>query len=337
MRSGIRNHQKRSDDPRCKETGTFGVGDEDLEVNEDFEVDPKGDFFGDYEDYSPEEFGLAMVEDEDEENLTHNGDSDDDEADEGDEVAYEMSLEPDRLPNLTLSNFDESDKAEDIGDGGITQRANRLRGGAEVDLNKKPYIVKFSKGKAGAVYTNHDCTDGNTSYISQISHPENPFSPFSSKIEWEIAHWAKTRGPSSTAFTELMNIEGVSGITIYIPLEANFTVAVQVHERLDLSFKNMTELNEIIDKTLPGRPHFERHELVIGNEVCEVYFRDVIECIKALFNDPSFTPYLMLVPEKHYTDETKSKRMYHDMHTGRWWWSTQVRDFEPRLSNSPHA
>ena len=107
------------------------------------------------------------------------------------------------------------------------------------------------------------------------------------------------------------------------------SLVVQVHEWLGLSFKNTTELNKIIDETLPGCLHFERHELVIGNEVCEVYFQDVIECIKALFNDPSFTPYLVFAPEKHYTDETKTKCMYHDMHTGRWWWSTQVRDFEP--------
>jgi hypothetical protein len=29
-------------------------------------------------------------------------------------------------------------------------------------------------------------------------------------MEWDIARWAKLRGPSSTAFTELMNIPGVS-------------------------------------------------------------------------------------------------------------------------------
>ena len=221
MRSGIRNHQQRSDDPRCRETGTFQTG--DINGIDDFEADARGDFFGDYEDYSPEEFGSAPVED-DEEILTHNGDSDDDEgmiSDEGvdDEGAYEISLEPNRLPNMAtfkLSDFD------DVNNGnGVTQRANRLRGGAEAELKNKPYIVKFSKGKAGEVYTNHNRIDGNTAYISQISDPENPFSPFSSKIEWEIVHWAKTRGPSSTAFTELMNIEGVSGITIYI-LEANF-------------------------------------------------------------------------------------------------------------------
>jgi hypothetical protein len=66
----------------------------------------------------------------------------------------------------------------------------------------------------------------------------------------------------------------------------------------------------------------------VGSEVCDVYFRDVIACVKALFGDPNFTPYLMFAPEKQYTDDTKEVRMYHDMHTGRWWWSTQVCVFQ---------
>lgn len=63
---------------------------------------------------------------------------------------------------------------------------------------------------------------------------------------------------------------------------------------------------------------------MVGSEVCEVFYRDVIDCIKSLFGDPNFTPFLRFAPEKHYTDDTKGIRMYHDMHTGRWWWATQV-------------
>lgn len=46
--------------------------------------------------------------------------------------------------------------------------------------------------------------------------------------------------------------------------------------------------------------------------------------MKALFGDAEFAPYLKFVPEKHYKDNTKSEHLYHDMHTGRWWWATQV-------------
>jgi len=100
---------------------------------------------------------------------------------------------------------------------------------------------------------------------------------------------------------------------------------LQVFKSLGLSFKSSNELNKIIDDQLPGRPRFERHEIMVANEVCEVYFRDVIACIKALYGDPDFAQYLVFLPEKHYVDEGKTQRMYHDMHTGKWWWSTQVR------------
>jgi len=97
-----------------------------------------------------------------------------------------------------------------------------------------------------------------------------------------------------------------------------------VSEKLGLSFKNSRELNKIIDESLPGRPRFQRQQVMVGNEVCDVYFRDVIACVKALFGDPDFAPYLVFVPEKHYVDETKKTRLYHDMNTGKWWWSTQA-------------
>ena len=51
--------------------------------------------------------------------------------------------------------------------------------------------------------------------IAENTHPadlrtNNPYAPFLSKTEWEIARWAKLRGPGSTAFSELMGIDGVS-------------------------------------------------------------------------------------------------------------------------------
>ena len=68
----------------------------------------------------------------------------------------------------------------------------------------------------------------------------------------------------------------------------------------------MAELNKIIDKRLPGWPRFEQHEIIVSDEVCEVYFHDIIACIRALFGDPSFVLYLVFGPEKHYTDDKKN-------------------------------
>ena len=95
-------------------------------------------------------------------------------------------------------------------------------------------------------------------------------------------------------------------------------------EKLGLSFKNSKELNAIVDQKLPARPKFKHEEIVIGGEACDVYFRDIIECVRALYSDPEFAPYLVILPEKHFTDDKKTTRLFHDMHTGKWWWGTQV-------------
>ena len=55
-----------------------------------------------------------------------------------------------------------------------------------------------------------------------------------------------------------------------------------------------------------------------------MYFCDVLECVRALYGDPELAPILVFAPECHYTDMDKTDRLFHDMHTGKWWWETQV-------------
>ena len=97
-----------------------------------------------------------------------------------------------------------------------------------------------------------------------------------------------------------------------------------VREALGLSYKNTQELNRIIDKHLPKCLAFKQYEVVITGEPFELYACNIIECIRALWADPDFLPYLVFEPEKHYADDDHSVRMFHDMHTGKWWWATQV-------------
>ncbi|KAG1843444.1 hypothetical protein F4604DRAFT_1884612 [Suillus subluteus] len=129
---------------------------------------------------------------------------------------------------------------------------------------------------------------------------ENLYHPFASKMEWEVARWAKLRGLSSTALSDLLAIEGVS-------------------EHLSLSFKNANELNAIVDHGLPtGRPKFKREQIMVAGEAFDIYHRDVIECVKSLYGDPDFAKYLAFAPERHYSDEDETIRLFHDMHTGKW-------------------
>ena len=103
------------------------------------------------------------------------------------------------------------------------------------------------------------------------------------------------------------------------------TYLVQVCERLGLSYRTSIQLNTIIDSSIPDIPKFERESVVVGNKVFEMYSRNVIDCIKYLFGDPEFASHLLLVPEHHFTDASKTNKVVHELNTSRWWWNTQVR------------
>ncbi|KAJ7865865.1 hypothetical protein B0H14DRAFT_3084269 [Mycena olivaceomarginata] len=159
-----------------------------------------------------------------------------------------------------------------------------------------PHITKFG-GQAGAPLPQHQVpTFGQ--YEAHLSAVDtNEWSPFKSRMDWAIARWAKLRGSTSTAFSDLLAIDGLP-------------------EALGLSYRTSGELNEILDKNLPtGRPAFQREEVVVAGEAFDVYFRDIIECVRGLYSDPEFANTL--------SDTDKTVRLYHDLHTGKWWWATQ--------------
>jgi hypothetical protein len=76
------------------------------------------------------------------------------------------------------------------------------------------YTVKF-RGRAGeAIGESHEV--GYTAYSRDLHDEDTPseWAPFATRMEWELARWAKLRGPSSTAFSELLKIDGVCSLFI---------------------------------------------------------------------------------------------------------------------------
>jgi len=116
--------------------------------------------------------------------------------------------------NDNLGNNDDHINANTNAD---NEEHSRILTGSEVRQSQQelwldPTIVHYPGNRAGEV-----CLEGITvmqEYENALGGPsaENPYSPFSSKIDWELAKWAKLRGPSATSFTELLNISGVSVI-----------------------------------------------------------------------------------------------------------------------------
>ncbi|KII87233.1 hypothetical protein PLICRDRAFT_30651 [Plicaturopsis crispa FD-325 SS-3] len=284
--------------PRRDGSDVPGSPDGNSEPNIDPFVPPghfDGDYYGAYEEDE-------MPWDDDDGQASEGSERDSSSSDDDDEE--DAGWERPAPPHPASSNEEEDE------DGGMSTdedtdervRTEQRRATAEDKLRQEPIISHFPSPRAGEPLRREASTY--SQYREKVYEHNNVWAPFSSRLDWEFAQWAKTRGPGSTAVSELLEIKGI-------------------RKKLDLSYKNSRELNKIIDEKLPTRPRFERHEVVVDGEPFEMYCRDVIACVRDLYGDPEFAPYLVFVPERHYADKDKTIRMYHDMYTGKWWWSTQ--------------
>ena len=111
-------------------------------------------------------------------------------------------------------------------------------------------IIPFPLESAGAPIMNpaHQQTHYEA-YHAKMSNADNCYTPFCSKIDWEIVRWAKSHGPSSTAVTELLAIDSVCSSCSFSILD--LLIVFQLSEKLSLSYKNAQELNLIFAHKLP--------------------------------------------------------------------------------------
>jgi hypothetical protein len=83
---------------------------------------------------------------------------------------------------------------------------------AEDRFHVKPIIESFPGGLAGKPISPERSASAEERYGDVLGHTNNIHAPFVSKMDWEVAQWAKLRGSGSTAFTDLLKIEGASGL-----------------------------------------------------------------------------------------------------------------------------
>ena len=175
-----------------------------------------------------------------------------------------------------------------------------------------PLVVNhFPHGSPGAPVPG--APQGTSSYQTSHKHfGASCWAPFQSQCDWEIAHWAKMRGPSSSAMEELLAIPGVCADRLHHCVTNGLR---KVPNKLRLSFSSTKELNHIIDTKLPGRPQFQCCEVVIGGETLELYYRDIIPCIQSIYGNPELAKHLITAPECHYSNPEQTERIYSEMHT----------------------
>ncbi|THH26668.1 hypothetical protein EUX98_g7528 [Antrodiella citrinella] len=236
----------------------------------------------------------ADMIDEDELAGQEQGDEEDEEEDPAGNIDYEdgPGWEPPPLPPPAVPIVDaEAPQAP----------APAGRQHIEESLRQDVYIDHFPSARAGKPLRQE--ASSFSSYGA--AEADNPYAPFPTRMDWEIARWGKIFGPGSNAMDRLLAIQGVP-------------------EALGLSYHTTRQINQVIDKLPVSRPRFHCKEVTVGGEAFEVYYRDSLECVKALYGDPSLAADLIFKSERHYTDADRTNRMYHDMHTGTWWWNAQV-------------
>ncbi|KAL1937051.1 hypothetical protein VTO73DRAFT_15569 [Trametes versicolor] len=273
----------------------------------------EGDYFGTYSADEFDDFDEYAGGDEESTPDSEQRHQEAMEEEEDDEVdAANLEAEASWEPQPSQEPVSEPAEAHQVEDApgpdshGAPDRAMQSR--AHDHLRSKTFVSPFPSSRAGARVDQPRERTAYEKYQAQIdSVNANPYAPFVSATDWKFARWAKRRGPGSTAVSELLEIDNLP-------------------ELLGLSYKNSRELNAIIDNQLSsGRPRFIRREIVVAGEVFEIFYRDVLQCIRALYEDPEFADLLVFVPEKHYADAGNTSRVYFDMHTGKWWWETQKR------------
>lgn len=173
-----------------------------------------GDFFGD--DYSSADFpGFEPNSDALHKAGREESESDEEEDPEDPDIGIESHWEPERQ-SVHMDVDSEHQPEEPISLDTHNPNLNPL-------LHHLPahrddiHVVSFG-GHAGAPIPQADgqpqtlqaSRTGFAQYQSHIPNSkENLWAPFASKADWELACWAKLRGPGSTAFSELLDIEGV--------------------------------------------------------------------------------------------------------------------------------
>ena len=170
----------------------------------------EGDFFGD------DHFDVDFPFPEDGMMLDHLDKVDVDEKSMDSEGPTEAGTEAHdrRFENVTVST-EPADSEMDVEEDEAVCRSGRAPGGISIEshnhLEAPPiYVTKFG-GQAGKPIPTspHNGQFSYSDYVEQTGGEENIWALFELKIEWEIAQWAKMRGPGSTAFTEFLEIEGV--------------------------------------------------------------------------------------------------------------------------------
>jgi hypothetical protein len=121
-------------------------------------------------------------------------------------AGLEDGYEPPRPDTFALDSA-----MADAADATLSPPTREARKAVEDRFHRRPIVVHYPSDVAGQPLRSDRSKTTEQVYKSTLdsSADENPYAPFKSKMDWEVGKWAKLRGSGSTAFTDLLQVEGV--------------------------------------------------------------------------------------------------------------------------------
>ncbi|KIY61549.1 hypothetical protein CYLTODRAFT_495200 [Cylindrobasidium torrendii FP15055 ss-10] len=178
----------------------------------------------------------------------------------------------DRLPGARARYFDAED---DSAEGGRVVETY-TSAGAQIRMSD-------------SLYTHWGQLFGQPTFPKDASSPDEPlppnhniYTPFASKMDWEIAQWMVKDGIGHNSFNRLLAINGVQ-------------------ERLGLSYHNTAGLHDRLEAVprRAGKWHVKHITFPDSpNEPFTLRHRDVLESIQSLWGDPELAKHLVYRPQR---------------------------------------
>ena len=163
----------------------------------------------------------------------------------------------------------------------------------------------------------------------------NLFAPWNSLEEFQLVEWLVLSKISQGAIDLFLQLPIVS---VLCPRTHDAKLICGQISSLSLSFKNAKKKIEIIEKQLPQGPRWRSSSITLPDapaEPQEFYHRDILECVKFLFRDPSFAEDMLYkATELYEPGEGQGEapdtfeglnRVYGEMNTGDLWVEEEVR------------
>ncbi|KAG9055314.1 hypothetical protein FS842_002523 [Serendipita sp. 407] len=137
----------------------------------------------------------------------------------------------------------------------------------------------------------------------------NIFYPFANEIDFELGIWLHESGLSVNKIDSFLKLQYVKA---RMP---SFGSGATLRDRIVLLPNAASQWKEVSVSPMSGD----------AAEQVTLLYRDPLGVIEDFFSRPSLAPYLEFAPRRVWSDRSKESRIYSEMSTGDWWWSTQAK------------